>query len=204
MSGAFELLTASLGAFCLWVLWFYFLKKQLIDSFREELFSVRDELFNLAASGEISFENSSYIELRYLINGMLRFGHRISLTTLVTASYGANREALESTAFYKWKRSLDKLPEDIKHRLNKLHDRMFMAYMKHLVGGSLFLSLIGVCFLMKAIFLASINYFSRPHRNAHFDVLDIAVNDIANSFNTTALEEKAYQEQSDAPDLLPA
>ncbi|MHB1022402.1 MAG: hypothetical protein ACYC46_04210 [Acidobacteriaceae bacterium] len=204
MNGAFELLTASIGAAFCWVLWFYFLKKQREDSFREELFEIRAELFNLAASGEISFDNRSYVELRYLINGMLRFGHRISLTSSLIASSLADRDAKGTTAYHRWKESLDKLPDNTKHRLNELHERMFKAYMKHLVRGSAILSLIAVYFVAKATFTALFGYVFRPNRNTHFDVIDIAVNNIANSFNTTALEETAYTEQSNAPDLLTA
>ena len=49
-----------------------------LDSFRQELFVLRDELFDYAASGKIAFDDPAYRLLRQMMNGMIRYGHQIS------------------------------------------------------------------------------------------------------------------------------
>ncbi len=39
-----------------------------LDCFRQNMFSVRDELFDYAAAGNISFDNPAYILLRLQMN----------------------------------------------------------------------------------------------------------------------------------------
>ena len=50
-----------------------------LDHFRQDLFAIRDELFDEARAGRISFASPAYRTTRILINGLLRFGHEISL-----------------------------------------------------------------------------------------------------------------------------
>ena len=50
-----------------------------IDYLRQDLFELRDRLFDDAAAGRISFESHSYRATRTLLNGMLRYAHRMSL-----------------------------------------------------------------------------------------------------------------------------
>lgn len=57
----------------------YFRADYGIDKFRQEMFAVRDDLFDYAARGEISFNHPAYIQLRNLANGLIRFAHRMTL-----------------------------------------------------------------------------------------------------------------------------
>lgn len=54
-----------------------------VDKLRQELFAVRDELFDRARSGEIAFDSRSYTTARLIINGMIRFAHKISISELL-------------------------------------------------------------------------------------------------------------------------
>jgi hypothetical protein len=204
MSNAFELLIGSLGAIACWVLWFYFAKEQRVDAFREELFSIRKDLFLMAASGEISFESKSYTELRYLINGMLQFAHRISLPTSLVAARLAEINPDKTNIYDQWKRSLDGAPAEVRAKLDSIHSRMFRAYMNQLVHGSVVLSVVAFALIA----LAAIKFFGASlfteKRRVRFDLVDIAVNNIANSVHAQALEEQAYRDQSDHKDFLPA
>jgi hypothetical protein len=202
MSNAFEILSGSLGAIACWALWFYFVKEQRVDMFREELFCIRRDLFLLAASGEISFDSHSYVELRYLINGMLRFAHRISLPTSFVAARLAEVNPDKTNAYEKWKSSLQTVPADVRVKLDSIHGRMFRAYMNHLVHGSVVLSLVAFALITKAAATSIGASFFSKERNTHFDLVDIAVNNIANSFHAQALEEQAYRDQCDPKDLL--
>lgn len=50
-----------------------------IDTLRQKLFAQRDELFELAVSGEIACDNPVYRKVREQINSRIRYAHRISL-----------------------------------------------------------------------------------------------------------------------------
>lgn len=50
-----------------------------IDTLRQKLFVQRDELFELAVSGEITCDNPVYRQIREQINSRIRYAHRISL-----------------------------------------------------------------------------------------------------------------------------
>jgi hypothetical protein len=50
------------------------------DYTRQELFKLRDELFDYAADGQISFDDEAYLTTRTMINGVIRFTHSVSLT----------------------------------------------------------------------------------------------------------------------------
>jgi len=62
----------------LWYLWDQGLKKLLLDFFRERLFELRFQLFQLAESGQISFDDEAYRALETLFCGLLRFAHRVT------------------------------------------------------------------------------------------------------------------------------
>lgn len=77
-----ELLNAIIlfGSLAALVYMFGFLfRKYHIDAFRQRIFAIRDELFDYAAAGNISFDDPAYKMLRNLMNGYIRFGHRLSL-----------------------------------------------------------------------------------------------------------------------------
>ncbi len=50
-----------------------------LDCFRKNMFAVRDELFDYAAAGNISFDDPAYVLLRRQINGMIRYGHQLTV-----------------------------------------------------------------------------------------------------------------------------
>src|SRR4051812_41355603 len=68
----------------LWVLaigtflWLIGWRRYRLDVFRQRLFALRDELFDVAAAGEIDFNDFAYGGLRLLINSIIRFGHRVT------------------------------------------------------------------------------------------------------------------------------
>jgi hypothetical protein len=55
-----------------------------VDALRQNLFAVRDELFDHARAGKISFDSSAYKATRSLLNGMIRFSHRVSFSRMLS------------------------------------------------------------------------------------------------------------------------
>lgn len=74
-----EFIRFLLGILALYLLWHVGWRPYLLDSFRARLFTLRDRLFDLAADGHISFSDDLYVDLRKMLNGTLRFAHRLSV-----------------------------------------------------------------------------------------------------------------------------
>src|ERR1019366_1144637 len=60
----------------LWVLTMHSYRSYTVERHRLRLFEIRDELFDLARSGELRFSDEPYTLLRSMINGHIRFGNR--------------------------------------------------------------------------------------------------------------------------------
>lgn len=59
------------------VFWFY--RRYRVAKYRSDLFNIRNDLFDDAADGLLEFDHPAYTMLRTLINGHLRFAHKITL-----------------------------------------------------------------------------------------------------------------------------
>ncbi|WP_263351186.1 hypothetical protein [Acidicapsa acidisoli] len=142
------------GLAMIFTVWQVFWKPQRIDILRESLFELRDELFDLAASGKVSFEDPAYKQLRLLINGTIRFAHMATLPVLLTTSLMLRNSNPRS--YQDWLRSLESVPAEVRKDLKNIHSRVFTAYFRHLVGGSFILVglglSIGVAILAKSAF----------------------------------------------------
>ncbi len=68
--------------------WFVLWKDLFVDEYRQQLFDVRDKLFNMAFRGEIPCDSEEYLSLRGLLNGTIRFSHVMSPFTLILLVYG--------------------------------------------------------------------------------------------------------------------
>jgi hypothetical protein len=66
-----------------------------IDLLRQDLFQIRDDLFDQAAAGDIAFSSPSYRVTRATLNGLIRFGHRVSLSGMLVTVYQARRGGLK-------------------------------------------------------------------------------------------------------------
>lgn len=54
-------------------------KKTMLEFYRMDIFELRDELFDYAAEGNISFDNESYQLVRTLLNGYLRYTENLDI-----------------------------------------------------------------------------------------------------------------------------
>ncbi len=79
-----EALSTLISLLGLWVLFFWLYRDYRVDTFRQQLFSLRDQLFDYAVSRQIAFDHPAYGFHRRNINGMIRFAHRLTLTWLFT------------------------------------------------------------------------------------------------------------------------
>ncbi len=110
-----------------------------LDAFRQEMFTVRDELFDYAASGKIAFDSSAYRLLRQMMNGYIRYGHqltffRINLTMIRIKLVG---EVPVQDWSVKWDKALKNIGDDeVRNELATFHERAMECAAKRVVFGS--------------------------------------------------------------------
>lgn len=99
---------------------------------------IRDDLFDHAARGEISFSAESYKMARLTLNGMIRFAHTISLTRIVV-----NRVLQEvySLNIYAYRmenlRAIRALPVQQRGLVTAAYESAHREILKHLLVTSL-------------------------------------------------------------------
>jgi hypothetical protein len=122
----------------LWGLLFFCWKELRLDSLRDKLFGLRHELFMLAASKRIPFDDPTYKILRDLINGMIRFAHKLSFSRLFLAMVDQRLRPDPQLAhpMKQWQEAVSKLPDEPRIALTAIHDDMFRAVMKHMASGN--------------------------------------------------------------------
>lgn len=98
-----------------WVV-FYEYPRSAVDSTRNELFEIRHELFKIAQSGKVAFDNPGYLAARDTINGMIRYAHDVSLLQLLFSKI-METEDLRITrkeSGEKWHRAMNSVPKKAK------------------------------------------------------------------------------------------
>lgn len=110
-----------------------------LDAFRQEMFAIRDELFDYATTGNISFDDTAYRLLRRSMNGFIRYGHqltffRLCLTMVELKLAGATSESKWTED---WRRSLERIQDNqVRIALERFHDRAMTCAAKRLIFGS--------------------------------------------------------------------
>lgn len=142
MMGVPEIVTFLQSAVCialLGVLLLKFWSDARLDAFRQEMFIVRDELFDYAASGKIEFDSPAYRLLRQMMNGYIRYGHqltffRIALTMIRIRL--VDRISVQDWSV-KWDRALKNIRADqVREEMASFHERAMQCAAKRVVFGS--------------------------------------------------------------------
>lgn len=76
---AVTILCSLVSIFLFAILMFWLYREFILDRFRQKMFALRDELFDSASKGDISFSDPAYRIMRQTTNGIIRFGHRMNL-----------------------------------------------------------------------------------------------------------------------------
>lgn len=89
ISSLAALITLAIGYFFFYVVW----QRYVVDVTRQQLFELRDQLFDLAAEGKLDFQSDTYKALRSIFNASIRFAHEADwihfLVFYVTATLNA-------------------------------------------------------------------------------------------------------------------
>ena len=66
---------------------FFLLSDYRLDLYRQELFHLRDKLFNVAVEAEVDFDHPGYRLLNLRINSLIRYAHKTNLKTLLLLAF---------------------------------------------------------------------------------------------------------------------
>ncbi len=127
-------------AFVLWVLY----PKYAIDRYRQEMFAIRDSLFDEAAVGRLAFDSDAYTMLRTLMNSHIRYAHRLGLveTTLVLIAMRRHAPVLAAQFSTRFEASIAALPPEQGAIIRSHYERVMQLVFKKLVLGSAFVMMI--------------------------------------------------------------
>jgi hypothetical protein len=125
-------------ALIVFVLFKYWSEARL-DSFRQNMFSLRDELFDFAADGNISFEDPAYRLLRQSMNGTIRYAHQLTFFRVCITMF----EISLATHFPRsnwsenWEKAVESQCNDgVRKKLTEFHERSMLLVAHRLVLGS--------------------------------------------------------------------
>lgn len=128
-----------------------------LDAFRQEMFIVRDELFDYAASGQIAFDDPAYRLLRQMMNGLIRYGHQITffrfnMTALHIRLMGNDFGPKWST---KWEAALEKVRnEEVRDRMKQFHeDAMTLTAKRIVLGSPALIAVLALAFPLVVLYL---------------------------------------------------
>lgn len=85
---------------------------------RQKMFKIRDELFDYAADGNISFDNENYIRVRSSINGFIRFAHTMTWVNLAIGKRVLPRNE-DDKGLSKMLVTDESLSKEVRDRLNQ-------------------------------------------------------------------------------------
>jgi hypothetical protein len=127
---------STLALFALWIAVYYLWRDFRNDSFREDIFSIRDQMFLYAAQGNISFNHPAYTALRNRMNGLLRHGHEFTLTRmiLILLTHGDTK----NEAVARWEATVEDLPADTQSKIREFNVNVAVYVLQHVIFFSFF------------------------------------------------------------------
>jgi len=135
------LLKSAVGLIAAWIFVSFLWRDYCLDTFRENLFTLRDELFLYAAGGNIGFDNPAYRILRERMNVGLRYAHEFTLARFFLAlAIPLKGENPELTAWDKALRSLPSL--EVQERITHFRNCLIFSVIKYMTLRSFFLYLL--------------------------------------------------------------
>jgi hypothetical protein len=137
-SDAIIALSSLLSLAGIWILVMWLGRDYHTEKFRQSLFMLRAELFNLAVDGDISFDHPAYAQLRSTMNGLIGIAHRLSLFS-TGLFYILNQGKLPPgmKPFSKrWEENTRNLKPEVKKKLNKQLEKANALLVTHLLVNS--------------------------------------------------------------------
>ena len=133
---ALHVLRFCLVLFVVWLVWYQFWIPYRVDSFRQRLFELRDELFEYAKAGNREFTDPAYVNLRRAINALIRYGHRVTISKILIGMVvlkNSGRSPMANDAA-EWEKHVAAIEdEETKRRMSGFGNEMLKTVLTHTI-----------------------------------------------------------------------
>ncbi len=132
-------LSSLVSLFGLMWLFFWLYRRYSVDRFRQEMFEIRDKLFDYARTTGLEFDSQAYIIPRQTMNGFIRFADRLTLSQIIFNVILGKKDdiAVISKQFQEvWCRATQGLDKKTANELEDLRDQINQLVLKYLIFGS--------------------------------------------------------------------
>lgn len=144
-----------------YVLWFFFFRTYFIDSYRHELFRLRNELFDYAFKNEISFDHLAFRDRWDEINGMIRHAH-VTYPMLISTLFSLNKEKDKYKLYRKHReQNLSSLDNQYVTYFNNNRNEEFNLFFSYIVKSSIIFLLFSFIFALIFFAIAYIYNFNK-------------------------------------------
>jgi len=121
----------------LWYLLVWLLRDYRVDRFRQETFALRDAFFDEALAQRIDFNHPAYGLMRMLMNGFIRFGHRLTMAQVLLVDVLVPDALLRETSSLsfaaRWDRATADLPGPARTMVEDYRLRLNIIVLQHLI-----------------------------------------------------------------------
>jgi hypothetical protein len=131
------------------------------DSLRDQLFTLRDEMFLYVLDHGIA-DTAAHENLRLLMNSLIRYAHRVSFGRLLLLALSRRLFKVQRSTpalYVEWAQAVDALPADEAQRMRDFHDSTNFVIMKHMISGSPLLWCAGVVVAFYVVVFKSTRVF---------------------------------------------
>ncbi|ORF04471.1 hypothetical protein BGI05_03170 [Snodgrassella alvi] len=114
-------------------------KKAMLEFYRMDIFELRDELFDYAAEGNISFDNESYQLMRTLLNGYLRYAENLDISRFQKFQKAVEKENLiiDNSFMQQYRQKSKALSVKQKEKLDKYLQRSALIAATYMIRKSI-------------------------------------------------------------------
>ena len=126
----------SLASIVIMGFWLY--RDYRVDTLRQQLFCLRDSLFDDAAAALVDFEHPAYGMLRTTLNGFIRFAHRVNFFHAIAVVFIFRRLRNELPPMFneRFETSIESLGDRQKELFQRYRFAMNLIVARHLVLSS--------------------------------------------------------------------
>lgn len=125
----------------LMVLLFWLYPDYRTDVFRQKMFRLRDDLFDEAVKGKISFNDQAYGMLRNAMNGHIRFAHQSNVwQVLLFALFTRNDQKVDHPFQREFDKNTAQCSPEQREIYLKYYIKMIICFCEHLILSSVILT----------------------------------------------------------------
>ena len=119
-----------IGLGLLFFVYHYMYKRTRLDQLREDIFTMRDELFDYMWQHNVSYQLPAYQLMRNLLNGLIRFADKLSLPAVFLLAYFSH-PSRQTPALHA---AIEEIPDpEVRNHFIKVNSRVFHRIVTHLL-----------------------------------------------------------------------